>query len=549
MKKEYAVGVKDSKDLAGLEYDLKNNTSLENIPNNKVTVVNPRTASHYVTHFLLTEQEAKNLQKDSRVRFVEDLSEEPHIEPDGIQTGTFTRNIFNSANTDEVNYGLQRCNMERNYFRGGSSIVSPPEGLVANKYTYGLDGTGVDVVIFDDGIQVDHPEFNDANGNSRVQQIDWGLYNSNLVLPSDYYTTNLGHGTPVASIAAGLKHGWAKNAHIYSARYWKVGIYDLADAVLTWHRNKTSPGHAEYTGRPTVLVASFSIGSTVVKQVSDIFEMVKEGTRTDIYYETAQRKRELLKLPEGQDEFTVNPPNDTLDAAFEELINAGVHIFKSSGNHEGRNVPSDHPEADDFIVYGNYLQIDDDDDNENDGGEVVYHLRPRSPHSPRAVTVGNVTTVGTFDASEDIGGNRGGSDEFREVCCVGPVVDIFAPGAGTIAAIARHKHTYSTRQWEANSVYHQAVFAGTSASTPQVAGVAALHLQVNPNLTPEELKEKIIDDAKPVMIDDVGDTDELGPFELAGAANKFLFNRYNKMSLISEGTFTGPIKGLSIETS
>ena len=36
-----------------------------------------------------------------------------------------------------------------------------------------MDGTGVDIVIQDSGLQVDHPEFNDANGVSRVQQIDW----------------------------------------------------------------------------------------------------------------------------------------------------------------------------------------------------------------------------------------------------------------------------------------------------------------------------------------------------------------------------------------
>ena len=115
--------------------------------------------------------------------------------------------------------------------------------------------------------------------------------------------------------------------------------------------------------------------------------------------------------------------------------------------------------------------------------------------------------------------------------------------------VASRAKGYATRPWEIGSNFHQAVFRGTSASAAQVSGVCALHLQTNPNLTPQELKERVVQDGKSVMVDDTGTTTELGLLELAGANNKFLFNRYNKVSLKTEGTFTGPVKGLTVETS
>ena len=41
----------------------------------------------------------------------------------------------------------------------------------SNEFAYTLDGTGVDVVIQDTGVQL--PEYDDADGNTRLQQIDW----------------------------------------------------------------------------------------------------------------------------------------------------------------------------------------------------------------------------------------------------------------------------------------------------------------------------------------------------------------------------------------
>ena len=47
-------------------------------------------------------------------------------------------------------------------------------------YDYVLDGTGVDVVIIDQVLKVDHPEWEDANGVPRVKQVDWSMISSGI---------------------------------------------------------------------------------------------------------------------------------------------------------------------------------------------------------------------------------------------------------------------------------------------------------------------------------------------------------------------------------
>ena len=70
----------------------------------------------------------------------------------------------------------------------------------------------------DSGLQVDHPEFLDANGVSRVQQIDWyaasGIFGSQS---ASHYGDTDGHGTTERT-ATGLNFGWASNARVYSVK-------------------------------------------------------------------------------------------------------------------------------------------------------------------------------------------------------------------------------------------------------------------------------------------------------------------------------------------
>lgn len=109
-------------------------------------------------------------------------------------------------------------------------------------YYYNRGGHDVDIYIIDTGVYSPHPEF----GN-RVQH----LYS----LDSYQYKTAHGHGTAVASAAAGSRCGVAKNADIYSCRVGDSGalksaIYEAFDTIAWHHWAKTN-------NHPSVVNMSF----------------------------------------------------------------------------------------------------------------------------------------------------------------------------------------------------------------------------------------------------------------------------------------------------
>ena len=72
----------------------------------------------------------------------------------------------------------------------------------------------------------------------------------------------------------------------------------------------------------------------------------------------------------------------------------------------------------------------------------------------------------------------------------GDCVDIYAPGEGVNAAFIPQKNSYTTKY-------------GTSMSAPIVAGVVAMMLEENPNLTPKEVKKILIRSSKETNVTDV----------------------------------------------
>ncbi len=107
-------------------------------------------------------------------------------------------------------------------------------------YSLGFDlsskniGENVDVIVLDSGVELNHPEFLNPDGTSRVIREDWTTYvddsNKKIVstLPPNYYSDIDGHGTFCASIIGGNTCGWAPGCRIYSLKsittYTKDGI-------------------------------------------------------------------------------------------------------------------------------------------------------------------------------------------------------------------------------------------------------------------------------------------------------------------------------------
>jgi hypothetical protein len=75
-------------------------------------------------------------------------------------------------------------------------------------------------------------------------------------------------------------------------------------------------------------------------------------------------------------------------------------------------------------------------------------------------------------------------------------------------------------------------------AAPQVAGLCCLHLQVFPDMSPSDLKDRIVDDAKSV-VNDTGADDDYNDVSNSrmGQANKILYSKYNQEN---PWTLSGP---------
>ena len=121
------------------------------------------------------------------------------IEHRATQTGDFSKTTSDSGAF--LNWGLIRHKSKTNNY-GGSSSTS-------EDYTYTLDGSNVDIVIQDSGVEFAHAEFKGPDGVERTVTIDWyslsgvtGTQNANHNRDLD------GHGTHCAGIAAGA-NSWS----------------------------------------------------------------------------------------------------------------------------------------------------------------------------------------------------------------------------------------------------------------------------------------------------------------------------------------------------
>ena len=71
MEREYVVIVHKGVDLAAFDAELAASTGDSPIPDRSVQVADPREGSKRMTHWMLTDEEAKTLESDQRVYAVE----------------------------------------------------------------------------------------------------------------------------------------------------------------------------------------------------------------------------------------------------------------------------------------------------------------------------------------------------------------------------------------------------------------------------------------------------------------------------------------------
>jgi subtilisin family serine protease len=502
--REYNVALKEGVDYDGFWNDMESDTDGGKlyIPNRAVQFTNERPASLRQCWYLLTDEEAETLRNDDRVYCVEippEFRTDIIMAPRTTQTGDFTKTTSDSG--AYVNWGLIRASNSSNVYGTGTTTTS--------SYQYTLDGTGVDVVIQDSGLQVDHPEFQDSNGNSRVQQIDWAAASGlSFTQNANHYRDYDGHGTHVAGIAAGKTYGWAKNARIYSVKLnglegsgdsgTGISATYAFDCIKVWHTSKGG-------SRPTVVNMSWGYLDVYNSVTSVYYRGTTYNDASTTGNATYRSNTYGIKNISGASygyTYICNTRVYSVDVDVEEMISAGIVVCIAAGN---RNFKIDTSSGTD---YNNYVVTDQ--------GTKYYH-RGSSPMSPNAIIVGSADSTAYSSTL----------DQKATYSEAGPGVTIYAPGTDIMSA------TSTTNRWGAgsqnyylNSSYKQTNISGTSMASPQLTGVSALVLQKYPSYTPAQVKASLTSNATATIYTTGLDNDWSSTRSLLGSSQYFLYANY-----------------------
>jgi subtilisin family serine protease len=544
--KEYIVGLKSGVDYDAFWNEIETDGSGSTfVPDRAVGIVNDRSVMKRLCHYQLTDSEAEKLKNDPRVECVEI----PPEQRDDIKIGrntnytykywkaydnqaTYAKNNFWNIPPYSVNWGLYRCDNNTNV-----AGQADPEYPV--NWGYSATGAGVDFVIQDSGLQIDHPEFQDSNGVSRVQQIDWyvaaGIPGT---MPPNFYTDYDGHGTHVAGTAAGRVYGWAKESKIYVMTIDGLCTYPTFgfdpttsfDLIKRWHSNK--PINPD-TGakRPTVVNMSWGYFSSM-PYLQNLAGGVWRGQPWTFNYPGDDPNTIFVNYDYVG--FSYGATVTSIDIAISECIDAGVFFCGAAGNN---GLVVDKPGG---IDYNNYFYTKTD-------STPRYYFRGSTPgSSPGVLTVGSISIGYLVSLQETV----------SSFSVSGPGVAIWAPGENVISATSNVNRFGVTSSnswyWWQNAQpadyynrqdYRTCCLSGTSMASPQVAGVACQLYQIYPNFTPAQMYDKLISIASSGWILEATGYSPTNPAYNQtgrhGSPDRYLYQPFNQgNAAVASGAFT-----------
>lgn len=312
--------------------------------------------------------------------------------------------------------------------------------------------------------------------------------------PENHYQDTDGHGTHVAGIAAGKTYGWAKNANIYAVKVngldggegGGLDSPECFDVIIGWHNAKTN-------NRPTIVNMSWGYVS--------YFQNITGGNYRGTPWTGNARQLQygMIGSPGNRHAVRVN----YIDVSIQEMIDAGIHVCIAAGNsYQKVDVPGG-------LDYDNYYTRSDF------SGNFYYH-QGSSPFDDQAFIVGAAGSL-VYDSNTEQKASYSES---------GPGVDIYAPGSN-IRSCTSNISSFFSESYFLNSEYEQLTISGTSMAAPQVAGIGALFLQLEPTLSPAQLKDKVIKSSTAVMHSTGLDNDYTVQNSIKGGQNRFLYNPFN----------------------
>ena len=463
----------------------------DSIPARSVTIYNEKLDSISNFDFVLTKEEAETLKNDSRVRDVRwgTKAENGLIPMHNVTEPTRTHTRDNTVNNAHFPWAFAECTSPVSRYNGGTTATYT--------HAYNLDGTGVDVVVQDSGIEVGHPEWLTRDGGTtRLKQIDWpvesGLSGS-YTQGAAHYTDQYGHGTHCASTSAGKLYGWANNADIYAIKIFDTDAYGVSasfNMIRGWHNLKKND-------RPTIVNMSWGYFGTYTNITGGNWRGTTwTGTSTEAQYGMIQRN-----LYGGL--YTHPLRVTSVDSDMEDCIDDGVILIASAGNAAHKMDLST------GLDYNNYWTS-------STLGNRYYH-RGGTPQA-----TANVICTGAIDY--EYTGSQERSADFSEK---GPRVSIFAPGYAVQAAIPTGATLdQNSTTHPDNASYKIRKLQGTSMAAPQVTGILATLLQARPSYKQAECLAWIQDQATNSRLYDpttgTPSTDYQNLRALQGANNKYL---------------------------
>jgi len=463
MLRKYHVVVTDPCYKSEIHDELCHDHGDEVIPCRVVNVDNFE-STEYAVIAELTEEEADALMSDLRVKEVQLTPDEQGARRISFaeRSGTFSKST--NADNGHRNWGLLRSNFDSNVFSNNTTLTTP--------FGYNLDGTGVDVVIVDTGVEPGHPEFAvnaDGSGGSRVIDHDWTQYGYITTTPTGGFLGDCdGHGSHTASVIAGNRQGWAPGANIYSFRILDDGtngpytsIYDgrtlglIEDDLTVWrtirafHNAKPIDPATGYK-RPTVVNASYGY---ITAYNGGINSIIYRGTTYSVSTTTAAYG--TIGVPQGGigiHGFRYS----ALESEISATINAGVIVVSASGNDRHKvDIPGG-------LDYDNRWTS-------SITGTRYYHRGSTPSASNGVICVGCVAAV-----------SPNGVEHKTNFSCTGPRIDIWAPGDFIQGAYGNNPYAFPAITDDRNSAYYLQKISGTSEASPQVAGLLACVLQARP---------------------------------------------------------------------
>lgn len=468
------------------------------MPNRRVELYNEKIDSLRNVDFVLTQIEAENLKNDPRIVDVRwGTKVENGIIPRKVAVDSSkTYSKTSAQNNTHYNWAIPAVSNSTNPFVT-TSLTS------AQAYT--LTGAGVDVVIQDSGIDVNHPEWlNPAGSASRLQQINWpsaaglsGTYTQNV----NHYTDTDGHGTHVAGTVAGRLYGWAKDANIYAITILDnaaaFGVSASFNLIRGWHNAKTN-------GHPTLVNMSWGYFSYYENITGGNYRGTPwTGTGVNSAYGMLASAYNYSSV----DDLYYHPIRvSSVDADIEDCIDAGIILVAAAGNDAHKMDVSNGQDYNNYYVSSVF-------------GNRYYH-RGSTPNGPTGVI--SVGSIG-INATE----------QKNEFSTCGPRVNVYAPGESIQSAMpVGATLSGGAVNYPLNASFRSKKISGTSMASPQVCGVLACLMEARPWYTATDAVQWISETATTSRLTDSGGsyTDFTS---LQGGPNKYLYQPFNTSTVFS----------------